>query len=132
MRRPALSFLALLFSNSDLIRTFGEAGFIATVIALVTVLSLVPVLGVALVRKEAAFAATIKGADTGVDVLRRFCGWIAARMVRRPGLYSLIGLVVVGGLGVVYVQPRADAIGWPTRCPTRSRPSRRAAASTPS
>ena len=31
-----LSFLGLLFSDSDLIRTFGEAGFIATVIALVT------------------------------------------------------------------------------------------------
>src|SRR3712207_508074 len=33
-----LSFVALQFSQSDLIRTFGEAGLIATLIALVAVL----------------------------------------------------------------------------------------------
>ena len=43
-----------------------------------------------------------------VDALRRFCGWIAARMVTRPGLYSLCGLIVVVGLGIIYadLQPR--------------------------
>jgi multidrug efflux pump subunit AcrB len=78
------------------------------VIALLAVLSLVPVLGVLLVRREAAFAARIKGADTAVNALRAFCAWIAARMVNRPGLYSLISLVVVGGLGIVYanLEPR--------------------------
>ena len=30
-----------------------------------------------------------RGADFGVDALRAFCFWIAARMVNRPGLYSL-------------------------------------------
>src|SRR5450432_3981487 len=52
-----LSFVALLFSNSDLIRTFAEAGIIATVLALITVLTLLPLLGVLLIRKETAFAA---------------------------------------------------------------------------
>ena len=60
-----LSFVALLFSNSDLIRTFAEAGIIATVIALVTVLTLLPLLGVLLIRKEAAFAAKVRQADAG-------------------------------------------------------------------
>ncbi|HLW93263.1 MAG TPA: MMPL family transporter [Roseiarcus sp.] len=103
-----LSFIALQFSDSDLIRTFGQAGLIATAIALVAVLTLAPVLGVLLVRREAAFAARIKGADTGVDILRRFCGWVAGRMVRHPGLYSLIAFAVVAGLGFVYadLQPR--------------------------
>jgi uncharacterized protein len=103
-----LSFLGLLFSDSEVIRTFGEAGFVATAIALVTVLSLVPVLGVLLVRKEAALAATFGGADVGVNALRRFCDWIALRMVRRPGAYSLIALLVIGSLGAAYVglQPR--------------------------
>jgi predicted RND superfamily exporter protein len=103
-----ISFIALQFSSSDLIRTFGEAGLLATVVALIGVLSLVPVLGVLLVRKEATFAAKIKGADIGVEWLRRFCSWVAVRMVSRPGLYSLLSLLVVGGLAGIYanLQPR--------------------------
>ncbi len=103
-----LSFVALQFSSSDLIRTFGEAGLIATVVALFAVLSLVPVLGVLLVRKEAAFAQRVKVGDTGVLVLRRFCSWIAVRMVSRPGLYSLVAVLVVGFLALVYInlEPR--------------------------
>ena len=103
-----VSFIALLFSNSDLIRTFGEAGLLATLIALVTVLMLVPLLGVLLIRKEVTFAAKVKGADTGVDALRRFCAWIAARMVSRPGLYTALSILLVGGLALIYanLEPR--------------------------
>jgi predicted RND superfamily exporter protein len=57
----ALSFVALQFSESDLIRTFGEAGLLATLIAMVAVLMLVPLLGVLLVRQEAAFVAEVRG-----------------------------------------------------------------------
>ncbi|WP_131113762.1 MMPL family transporter [Lichenihabitans psoromatis] len=104
----ALSFIALQFTDSDLIRTFGEAGLISTVIALVAVLTLVPLFGVLLVRKEETFAAKFKGADTGVDALRRFCSYIATRMVSHPGLYSLISIAIVIGLGLLYanLQPR--------------------------
>jgi predicted RND superfamily exporter protein len=103
-----LSFFSLLFANSDLIRTFGEAGIIATLVALVAVLTLVPLLGVLLVHKETTFAANIKGADLGVDTLRRFCGWIAHRMVSRPGLFTLIAVAIIATLGYLYVnlQPR--------------------------
>jgi uncharacterized protein len=103
-----LSFVALLFSDSDLIRTFGEAGLIACIIALVAVLTLGPLLGVLLVRREAVFVAKVKGADFAVDLLTRFCAWIAARMVRHAGLYSLLAVLVVAGLGFVYanLEPR--------------------------
>src|SRR5499427_1683795 len=103
-----LSFIALLFSSSDLIRKFGEAGFLATLIALVTVLLLAPMLGALLLRREAAFADKARVSDPAVNVLVQFCGWIADRMVSRPGLYSLIGLLVVGALGFVYanLEPR--------------------------
>jgi predicted RND superfamily exporter protein len=104
----ALSFIALRFSESDLIRTFGEAGLVATLIAMIAVLALVPLLGVLLLRKEAAFVAKVKGADSAINLLRRFCAWIAARMVSRPGLYSLISILIVGGLGLIYanLEPR--------------------------
>jgi predicted RND superfamily exporter protein len=97
-----ISFIALQFSDSDLIRKFGEAGLAATIIALLAVLSLVPVFGVLFVRNEKTFAVKFQGADAGVQALRNFCYWIAVRMVGRPGLYSLIAVLVVGGLAVVY------------------------------
>lgn len=103
-----ISFIALQFSDSDLIRKFGEAGLAATIIALVAVLSLVPVFGVLLVRNEKLFAVKFQSADAGVQALRNFCYWIAVRMVGRPGLFSLIALLFVGGLGVIYanLEPR--------------------------
>jgi uncharacterized protein len=104
----AFSFIALQFSSSELIRTFGEAGLIATLIALVAVMMLVPLLGIALVRNETKFASKVKDKDIGVNWLRRFCRWIALRMVDRPGVYSLVGLGVVVGLGIIYatLEPR--------------------------
>ena len=98
----AFSFIALLFSSSEMIRNFGEAGIISTVIALFTVITVLPLLGVLLVRKEAAFASGLKGADSAIDGLRAFCSWIAARVVARPGIYSLISLSIVACLAVIY------------------------------
>lgn len=103
-----ISFIALQFSDSDLIRKFGEAGLAATIIALVAVLSLVPVFGVLLVRNEKVMAVKFQGADAGVQALRNFCYWIAVRMVGRPGFFSLIAVIVVAGMGIVYanLEPR--------------------------
>jgi predicted RND superfamily exporter protein len=103
-----ISFIALQFSDSDLIRKFGEAGLAATIIALLAVLSLVPVFGVLLVRNEKVFAVKFQTGDAGVQALRNFCYWIAVRMVSRPGMFSLIAVILVAGLGIVYanLQPR--------------------------
>ena len=104
----ALSFTALQFTNSELIKTFGEAGLISTAIALIAVLTLVPCLGTVLVRSEAEFAIAVRGRDAGVDALKRFCSMIAGKMVNRPGRYSLIGLMIVLILGCLFadLQPR--------------------------
>ena len=103
-----LSFIALLFSDSHLIRTFGAAGAISCVIAFVAVVTLVPLLGALFLRAGTQVGADIKGTDAAVDVLRRLCAFLAERMVRRPGLYSLISLMVVGGLAVLFstLEPR--------------------------
>lgn len=99
-----ISFIALLFSSSDLVRTFGEAGLISVVIALGAVLMGVPLLGVLLIRNEADFATKVRGVDWALDVLRRLCRWIALRMVAHPGFYSLVGLIVVVVLSLGYAQ----------------------------
>src|SRR6476659_257272 len=103
-----ISFIALQFADSELIRKFGEAGLAATIIALLAVLSLVPAFGVLLVRNEKIFAVKFRSADAGVQALRNFCYWIAVRMVSRPGLFSLVAVLFVGGLGVIYanLEPR--------------------------
>ncbi len=98
----AFSFVALLFSSSAMIGNFGEAGIISTVIALFTVITVLPLLGVLLVRREEAFAAKLQGADRAINGLRAFCSWIALRVVARPGVYSLISLAFVASLAAVY------------------------------
>lgn len=100
----ALSFVALQFSQSDLIRSFGQAGVIAILIALVAVLTLVPLFGLLLVRHETRIAAEARDHDSAVEALRTACGWIASRMVRRPGVYSLTGCVAVAMFVLVYAQ----------------------------
>ncbi len=97
-----VSFVALLFSDSDLIKTFGEAGLLTTAIALVTVLVLLPLLAYVLIRGEGKLALKTASADTAINLLREFCRWIAERMVGRPGLYSLIGIAVCIVLSAIY------------------------------
>ena len=70
-----------------------------------------------------------KRSDSGVQALRRFCAWIAVRMVGHPGLFSLLALVVVGGLAVVYanLEPRyrlADQVPGQAAGGGGKRPSR--------
>ncbi len=97
-----LSFVALLFSDSHLIRTFGAAGAMSAAIAFLAIILLVPLIGVLLLRNEARFAKKVQGSDTAVNALRRFCDWIAGQMARRPLPYSLISVVVVVGLTFLY------------------------------
>ncbi len=99
----ALSFCALIFSESDLIRTFGIAGALTCFIAFLAVVLLVPLAGMLLLRSDDSMARKTSGrSDVAVDALRRICAWIAGHMVRRPGFYSLVSLVIVGGLLAVY------------------------------
>ncbi len=93
----AMSFAALLISDSDLIRTFGLAGAMSAGIAFLAVILLVPILGVLLVRNEARFATRVASSDLGINALRRICDWIAARVSAYPLPFSLlsVGLVVV-------------------------------------
>jgi predicted RND superfamily exporter protein len=105
----ALSFLALQFSQSDLIRTLGKAGLLATAIALVTVLMLSPLLGLLVLRNDRRLAGGAdEAADLGVGMLRRFCRFVAVRMVNRPLFYALVGVVLLAGLGFGYAQLHPD------------------------
>ena len=100
----AASFIALLFSNSALIRTFGIAGALSTAIAFVVGITLVPLLTRTLIPRNArAYAAKLKSHDKAMNALKRFCGSVAEWGVRYPHIVVALGLLVVVGFGAIYV-----------------------------
>ena len=50
-----VAFLSLTVAETEIVRTFGQAGAVASLVSLVSVLTIVPVLGHVLLRREAAF-----------------------------------------------------------------------------
>src|SRR4029078_10625653 len=100
----AASFVALLFSDSALIRTFGIAGALSTAIAFVVGITVVPLPTRTLIPRNArAYAAKLKSHDKAMNALKRFCGWIAEWSVRYPHIVVALGLLVVVGFGAIYV-----------------------------
>jgi len=98
------SFVALFFSESALIRTFGFAGALSTGLAFIACITLVPLLTRMLIaRNTKPFVADLKTHDYAMDQLKRWCGWIAERGVRHPRLIVSLGLIVVLALGAIYV-----------------------------
>jgi len=99
-----LSFVALLFSQSGLIRTFGLAGALATGISFVAVIMVLPLLGLYLIRNEAALARDRAPADALMDGLGALVGWIVDRVVARALLTSLIAGALFALFGGAYLQ----------------------------
>jgi uncharacterized protein len=104
----ALSFVALTFSDSALIQTFGIAGALCMVVTFLAVILCLPLLAIFVVSKDAAVAARLAEQDWAMNALRRLCAWIAARVVRRPLVVAALGLGLVLGFGVAHIslEPR--------------------------
>jgi predicted RND superfamily exporter protein len=99
-----LSFIALLFSQSGLIRTFGMAGAIAVGISLIAVILILPLLAMLFIRNEAALARARAPADRLMDGLGALVGWIVDRVVARPALTTLVGFALFAVFGWAYLQ----------------------------
>ena len=99
----AASFIALFFSDSALIRTFGFAGALSTMTAFVAGITLVPLLTRALIgRNTKPFVTNLKSHDWAMNALKRFCGWIGEIGVRHPKTIVGLGLLVVIAFGAIY------------------------------
>jgi predicted RND superfamily exporter protein len=98
-----LAFLALLFSDSGLIRTFGEAGAIAVCVSFVAVILVLPILAVLFIRNEAALAKDRSPADALMDGLGVIVGALVDRVTHRPYLYTFIGVVLFFLFGAAFV-----------------------------
>ncbi len=99
-----LSFLALLFSESGLIRTFGHAGAMSTAISFVAVIAVLPLLAILFIRNEAKLARDRTPADGMMDTLGNFVGAIVDRVVRHPVAYTLLGLTLFALFSYAHLQ----------------------------
>ena len=99
-----LSFLALLFSESGLIRTFGMAGAMATCISFVAVIVVLPLLAILFIRNEAKLARDRTPADGMMDKLGTFVGGIVDRVVRHPVFYTALGLGLFAVFSLAHLQ----------------------------
>jgi predicted RND superfamily exporter protein len=100
----AASFIALLFSDSALIRDFGLAGALSAAIAFVAGITLVPLLTRALIPRNAgAYTANLKRHDRAMNALKSFCGRIAKFGASHPQLVVTLGLLLVIVFGAIYV-----------------------------
>jgi predicted RND superfamily exporter protein len=102
-----LSFLALTFSPSGLIRTFGLAGVLSVIVSYLVVIAALPVLGRLLIRGDES-AGNTAAVDGAMDALGRFVGVVVDRVVRQPVFFSLLGFASFAVLGLIYqdLQPR--------------------------
>ena len=103
-----VSFLALLLSDSSLIRTFGFAGAAATVVSYFAVVAVLPVLAMGLIRDDDSLSMARTPADGAMDALGQFVGWIVDRVVRHPVFYTVLGLVLFAIFSAAHLslQPR--------------------------
>jgi predicted RND superfamily exporter protein len=99
-----LSFLALLVSQSALIRTFAIAGALAVLISFVAVILVLPLLGLYLIRNETKLARDRSPADRLMDGLGTLVGWIVDRVVRWPLLTTTVALASCLVLGHAYLK----------------------------
>ena len=99
-----LSFMALLFSESGLIRTFGHAGAVSTAISFVAVIAVLPLLAILFIRNEAKLARDRSPADGMMDTLGNLVGAIVDRVVRHPVAYTLLGLTLFAMFSYAHLQ----------------------------
>lgn len=102
------SFLALLISDSQLIRTFGTAGALATLVSYVAVVAVLPILALGLIRDEASLSAERAPVDAWMDGLGTFVGAIVDRVVKNPVAYTILGLLLFALFSAAHLslQPR--------------------------
>jgi len=103
-----LSFSALLLSDSALIRTFGAAGAIATMISYVAVIVVLPLIAVLFIRNEETLSRDRTPADRLMDGLGDFVGAVVDRVTDHPIVYSALGFILFALLtyGHSLLEPR--------------------------
>nr|WP_245290831.1 MMPL family transporter [Methyloligella halotolerans] len=98
----AVSFLALFFSDSALIRTFGIAGALSTILAFIVCIMIVPLLVRLLIRDHENLGVSQDRDNPFMEALKNRCAWLADFVVKRPLAILSLGVIAVLALGIIY------------------------------
>lgn len=98
----AVSFLALFFSDSALIRTFGFAGALSTLLAFIVCIMIVPLLVRLLIREHHHLGVSEDRDNPFMEALKSGCAWLADFVVKRPLAILSLGVIAVLALGIIY------------------------------
>ncbi len=103
-----VSFVALLMSDSGLIKNFGLAGALATFVSYFAVIGVLPLIALLLIPDDGSLSRDRVPSDRAMDGLGRLVGRIVDTVVARPFLVSGVGLVLFGVLtwAHLHLQPR--------------------------
>jgi hypothetical protein len=103
-----LSFLALTFADSALIRTFGAAGVICMSVAFVAVIVVLPLVAMLLLRKPGQIAERLNGNDGPVSFLRGFSKLTGTFVTGHALKFTVAGALLAFALGIAHVglEPR--------------------------
>ena len=91
----SIAFLSLTLTDSGLVRTFGIAAAIATLLAFIAVLVLLPTLVVLLFKDEAEFLKTESKRHHAITALETFCDRFADWLKQRYAPAAVLGLSLV-------------------------------------
>ena len=97
-----LSFLALTFSDSGLIRTFGIAGALSVIVSYIVVIAALPVLGLFLIKEDNGLSDRTSS-DGAMDKLGQVVGSIVDRVVKQPVFFTGLGLTLFAVFGMAYM-----------------------------
>ena len=103
-----ISFVALLFSESALIRNFGLAGSLSTLISFVAVIGVLPLVAKLLVPDDGSLSHERLPSDRAMDALGALVGRVVDAVVKRPVAVSLLGIILFGLFALAHsqLQPR--------------------------
>ena len=108
----ALALVSFSWAESALIRTFGQAALMAVGISYLAVAVVVPTLAALLIKRDpsaasgAARAADIEPHEEGGGTLGAFTRGIVGTVIRRPALFTLLGIAAVVTTGYAFYDLR--------------------------
>ncbi len=100
----SIAMLSLTIADSALIRSFGFAGALATMLAFFAVIAIVPVASVLMIRDADKFRAGEAVRARGIRWLQDICIGFSDWLSERFGAVTAIGIVAIAAFSVMHVQ----------------------------